>query len=127
MKNYIVVIITTLFMLAAVNVLAAKVDVTGKWEITSQSPRGEYTRTVEMIQKGEDLTVKMTTRRGDEMEAKGTVKDNKIEWSVTRETPRGEFTINYSGTVEGDTMKGTAEVGGRGSMEWTAKKVKEKN
>ena len=125
MKKLIVITITTLFMLAAVYVVAAEVNVTGKWEITSQSPRGEYTRTVEMIQKGEDLTVKMTSRRGDETEAKGTVKENKIEWSITRETPRGEFTITYSGTVEGDTMKGTAEIAGRGSMEWTAKRVKE--
>lgn len=125
MKKLIVITITTLFMLAAVYVVAAEVNVTGKWEIASQSPRGEYTRTVEMIQKGEDLTVKMTSRRGDETEAKGTVKENKIEWSITRETPRGEFTITYSGTVEGDTMKGTAEIAGRGSMEWTAKRVKE--
>ena len=124
MKKLIVITMTAIFMLAAVNVFAAKVNVTGKWEITLQSPRGERTQTVEMVQKGEELTVKMTTRRGNVMEAKGTVKEDKIEWSIIRETPRGEFTITYKGTVAGDTMKGEAEFGGRGSMTWTAKRVK---
>ncbi len=126
MKKLIVITITAVFMLAAVNVFAAKVNVTGKWEMTTESPRGERTLTVEMVQKGEELTVKMTTRRGGDMEAKGTVKEDQIEWSITRETPRGEFTITYKGTITGDTMKGEAEFGGRGSGTWTAKRVKEK-
>ena len=126
MKKLIIITMTAIFMLVALNVYAARINVTGQWEITSQSPRGERTSTVEMIQKGEELTVKMATRRGDVMEAKGTVKEDKIEWSVTRDTPRGKFTITYKGIISGDTMKGEAEFGGRGSMTWTAKRAKEK-
>jgi hypothetical protein len=121
MKKMISVI--ALFSLLLVPVLgtAQDVNVTGDWEITTQSPRGERTSDIHFEQEGEKLTVTMQLMR-EEVTAEGTVKGNKIEWSVTRETPRGEFTISYSGTVEGDTMSGEAQMGDFGTMEWTAKK-----
>jgi hypothetical protein len=100
---------------------AQDVNVTGDWEMTSQSPRGERTSDVHFEQDGEKLTVTMQLM-GEEATAEGTVKGNTIEWSITRDTPRGEFTINYKGTVEGDSMSGEAQMGDFGTMEWTAKK-----
>lgn len=100
---------------------AQDINVTGDWEITTQSPRGERTSDIHFEQEGEKLTVTMQMR-GEEVTAEGTVKGNQIEWSVTRSTERGEFTISYKGTVEGDTMSGEAQMGDFGSMEWTAKK-----
>ena len=100
---------------------AQEVNVTGDWEMTTQSPRGERTQDIHFEQQGEKLTVTMQIR-GEEVTAEGTVKGNKIEWSVTRSTERGDFTISYTGTVEGDTMSGEAQMGDFGSMEWTAKK-----
>jgi hypothetical protein len=108
-------------LLIPVLMSAQDVNVTGDWEITTQSPRGERTSDIHFEQEGEKLTVTMQLMR-EEVTAEGTVKGNKIEWSVTRETQRGEFTISYSGTVEGDTMSGEAQMGDFGSMEWTAKK-----
>jgi DNA-binding beta-propeller fold protein YncE len=103
-------------------VTAQNVDVTGDWEMTTQSPRGERTQTIHIEQDGENITVTMQGRGGEELTAEGTVKGNKIEWSMTRSTPRGDFTITYTGTVEGDTMSGEAQMGDFGTMEWTAKK-----
>ncbi len=60
--------------------------------------------------------------QGNEMIGEGTFKDNKAEWSVTVSTPNGDFTINYTGTLEGDTLSGEAEFGDYGSAEFTAKK-----
>jgi len=100
---------------------AQDVNVTGDWEMTTQSPRGERTSDVHFDQEGEKLTVTMQIR-GEEATAEGTVKGNKIEWSVTRSTERGDFTISYSGTIEGDNMSGEAQMGDFGAMEWTAKK-----
>jgi hypothetical protein len=108
-------------LLIPILVNAQDVNVTGDWEMTTQSPRGERTSDVHFEQEGEKLTVTMQIM-GEEVTAEGTVKGNKIEWSVTRSTQRGEFTISYSGTVEGDTMSGEAQMGDFGSMEWTAKK-----
>jgi hypothetical protein len=90
--------------------------------MTVQSPRGERTHNIHFEQDGEKLTVTMEGRGGEEITGEGTIKENKIEWSITRSTPRGEFTITYTGTVEGDTMSGEAQMGDFGSMEWTAKR-----
>jgi DNA-binding beta-propeller fold protein YncE len=109
-------------VLIPVLLTAQDVNVTGDWEMTTQSPRGERTQTIHIEQDGEKITVTMQGRQGEEITAEGTVKGNKIEWSMTRSTPRGDFTITYTGTVEGDTMSGEAQMGDFGSMEWTAKK-----
>lgn len=121
MKKICVVIALVSFVLIPVLVSAQDINVTGDWEMTTQSPRGERTSVVHFEQEGEKLTVTMQMMR-EEVTAEGTVKGNKIEWSVTRSTPRGEFTATYTGTVEGESMSGKAQMGDFGTMEWTAKK-----
>lgn len=110
------------FVLIPILLTAQDVNVTGDWEMTVKSPRGERTRNIHFEQDGEKLTVTMEGRGGEKITGEGTIKENKIEWSITRSTPRGEFTITYTGTVEGDTMSGEAQMGDFGSMEWTAKR-----
>ena len=125
MKKNLIYVLLVIFTISTLSLIAAKVDVTGKWEMTMQSPRGERTHTIEMKQNGEELTVISEGRNGETREAKGTVKENKIEWSMTRETPRGTFTMSYTGIIDGDTMSGEAEFGQMGNMEWTAKRIKD--
>lgn len=115
---FIAIVILLVFQVAAEN----EVNVTGTWEITSQSPRGMRTHDIEFVQNGEKLIVKMDGRRG-KIEAEGTVKGDKIEWTITRETNRGSFSATYKGTVSGDSIKGTMETP-RGEREWTAKRKK---
>jgi hypothetical protein len=118
------VILGVFLCLLSGSILAAQgADVTGKWNLTLVSPRGERTRVIECIQKGEDLTVIMTGRGGEKREAKGTVKGSDIEWSLTRETSSGTFTSTYTGKIEGDEIKGTVKYGTRGTGEWSAKRV----
>ncbi len=97
-------------------------DVSGTWEMTTQSQRGERTTEITIVQEGGKITVTMPGMRGgDPITAEGTIDGDKIQWSVTRETQRGTFTMTYAGTVTGDTMKGTVDRGGNTS-EWTAKR-----
>lgn len=106
------------------------IDLTGDWEMTTEGPRGERTQTIHIEQEGEKLTVTMTGgmgRRGGQegggdITAEGTIDGNKVEWSFTRNTPRGDFTTKYTGTVEGDTMKGEVDRGQRGTAPWSAKR-----
>ena len=106
------------------------VDVTGDWEMTTESPRGEVTQTIHIEQDGEKLTVTMQGgmgRRGGQggggdISAEGTISGNKVEWSFTRNTPRGDFTTKYTGTVEGDSMSGEVDRGQRGTAPWSAKR-----
>ena len=100
---------------------AQETDISGDWELSAEMRGREITQNVHFEQDGETLTVTMEGRMG-ESTGKGTIKGNKVEWSITRSTQRGEFTIAYTGTVEGDTMSGEAQMGDFGAMEWTAKK-----
>ena len=109
-----------LLVLMAFPLTALAADVSGEWEMTITTPRGERVQTIKFEQDGENLKVTMVTQRG-ETTGEGTIKDNKIEWTITRETPRGQFTMTYTGTVEGDTMSGTYDMRGN-PVEWKATK-----
>jgi len=96
--------------------LAAAVNVTGTWEMTTVSQRGERKNDVTFKQEGEKLTVSMMMpgRQGGEpteIKGEGTVKGNDIEWKITRTTQRGEFTTTYKGTIADDkNMSGKSEM-----------------
>lgn len=104
-----------------VSLSAQDVNVSGDWELTMETPRGEVTQEVHFEQDGKNLTVTMTGPRG-EAEGEGTINGNEIEWSIIRSTDRGEFTMTFTGTVEGNEMSGEVQLGDFGSREWTAKK-----
>lgn len=110
-----------LAVLSAVT-LAQETNVTGEWDFTMQTPRGERTMVVKFVQEGEKITVTMPGfRGGNEVTGEGTIKGKDIQWSITRTTPDGnQFTVTYKGTVEGNTMSGTSEMGQMGTMEWKA-------
>ena len=125
-KIYPMVMITALVLFPAFS-NAQDIDLTGDWELTSETPRGERTQTIHIEQDGEKLTVTMQGgfrggQQGGEITAEGTIKGNKVEWSFTRNTPRGEVTTKYTGTVEGDTMSGEVDRGQRGTAPWSAKR-----
>jgi hypothetical protein len=117
------ILLVSVLLLAPLTICLAqgKVDVSGEWDFTMTTPRGEMNSTVKFVQDGEKLTVTMTGQRG-ESTGTGTLKGADIEWTITRDTPRGQFTITYKGTVEGNTMKGEAQRGEGSSMEWKATK-----
>ncbi|KPK81701.1 MAG: hypothetical protein AMS25_05250 [Gemmatimonas sp. SM23_52] len=100
------------------------VDVSGVWEITSETPRGTMTRKVTFEQDGSSLTGTMETRMGSVPIQNGSVEGNKISFTVVFSRGERSFEMTYSGTVEGDTAKGTYQTP-RGEVEWTAKRVAE--
>jgi len=119
--------LTALAVLAILALSAWAVDVSGTW-IMSTPGRGGEMRESEIVitQDGNAIKVTMTMPGppGGEartIEAEGTVEGNAIQWKASFETPRGEFTMEYKGTVDGDTMKGTTMRMDR-ETEWTAKK-----
>ena len=117
----------TLFAMAllVVPMSALQTNVAGDWEMTSQGRQGPRTTTFHIEQDGEKITVTMPGMRGGgEIKAEGTIKGNDIEWKITRpgRGGGGEMTITYKAKVEGDTMKGTIQMGDFGPREWTAKK-----
>jgi hypothetical protein len=102
---------------------AADTGVSGKWKVTSKSPRGERTQEIALEQKGEALTVNSKDREGKDVKSEGTVKGAEITWTTKRTTQMGEMVIVYKGKVDGKTMAGTVEFGAMGSGEWKAERV----
>ena len=95
-------------------------SVAGKWEMSWEGRLGTQTSTLTLEQNGADLKGTMTGRRGD-TPVTGTVKGKNVTLVVKRQTQQGEITVEYKGTVDGDSMKGTLSMGER-SIDWTAKK-----
>jgi hypothetical protein len=117
------ILVCLTFVLAALPVVAADVDVSGKWKVTSKSPRGERVWDMNLAQTGEKLVVTSKNREGNDVKSEGTVKGADITWTTKRTGPMGEMVIVYKGKVDGRTMSGTTDLGQMGSGEWKAEKV----
>jgi hypothetical protein len=101
-----------------------KVDVTGTWELTLETPNGTSNPTAIFKQDGEKLTGTYKGRLG-ERPLEGTVKANEIKFAITLDFQGQQFTLSYSGKVDGDSMSGTVDFGGQGSGNWSGKRKKE--
>lgn len=95
--------------------------VAGNWDVSVETQRGSFDQKLVIQQDGGKITGTLSGRRGDSP-IDGTVSGNKISFSVTREMQDGsKFTIDYTGTVDGDSMSGEFK-SERFSGKWTAKK-----
>ncbi len=104
-----------LFLLAGM-ALAGSID--GKWVSERKMEREGQTFTIvqtfDLKSDGSKLGGTITMQFGDmeprSVEIKeGKIDGNKFLFTTVMNTPNGEMKISYSGTVEGDTLKGTAE------------------
>ncbi len=110
-------------LVLAVALPAVAGDVTGKWKITTKSPRGERVSEIVFAQDGEKLAVSSKDREGNDVKSEGSVKGEEITWTTKRQGPMGEMVIVYKGKREAKAMSGTVEFGEMGSGEWKAEKV----
>jgi len=105
-----------------------KANVAGTWEWTTQRQNQEQKHAIKLKQDGDKVTGVYVPASGDEIALKDVKLDgNKLSFAITRTIQNNERTIKYSGTVEGDTIKGKSETPGRDggearSRDWEAKK-----
>jgi hypothetical protein len=99
------------------------VDVSGEWERTVETPGGNFTSTMKLEKQGDTLSGVTVRRDGTET----ALKDVKLAGRTL--TFSQDVTFNgmdlhlaYTGTVDGDTIKGTFEGGGQ-TMNWSAKRA----
>jgi hypothetical protein len=88
-------------------------NVTGTWTVTASNGRRKVTQTLVIRQDGAKIsgTFKGPRQSGT---LDGTLTGNAITFHVTAKTP-----LDYTGTVDGDTMKGTLSGDGK-KGDWTA-------
>ena len=100
---------------------AQDAQVAGAWDLSQPGRGGEtMTQTLTLQQDGTKLTGTLKAQRG-EAPVTGSIMGNDIAFSVTRTTPNGDVKIDYTGTVSGDTMKGTVTMRGN-AVDWSAKR-----
>lgn len=105
----------------SVPALAADANVTGTWTMNVEMSAGSGSPTFVLTQKGADLTGTYKGQLG-EAPVTGTVKGNAVEMKYTLSAQGMELVVTYSGTVEGDTMKGKVSYGDMGEGTFTGKK-----
>ncbi len=94
----------------------ADIDLAGEWNVTFTGPQGPADYTMYISQEGTRLTGRMTSPHG-EFPVRGTVEGEKadrfrLSWSLPDSGRMLE--IVFVGTVEGDTLTGTARIGKSG-------------
>jgi hypothetical protein len=111
-----------------VGVVRAAEDPTGTWKWTTMYQGKSRDVTLKLKVEGDKLTGSIPGQGNQEVAiSDGTFKDNNVSFTVVRELNGEKITQKYSGTVSGDTIKGTIETsrGGQGqSRDWEAKRQK---
>jgi len=95
------------------------VGVSGVWDLIWQGQQGPRTLEMTVEQDGEQLSGKVVGPRGQSTAFSGTLEGDKIVFVISFRTQRGSLEITYRGTVDGDSMSGTAEIRGE-TKEWSA-------
>lgn len=101
---------------------ALAADVSGKWNLSVETPQGTRTPTMTLAQKGEEVTGTYHSQRGD-MPVTGTLKGNDLKLAYTMSMGGQSMTINYEGVVDGDSIAGKIVMGQMGEGKFTAKKA----
>jgi len=115
-------LITVGLLLASVAAYSA--DVTGTWKMTVQTQAGAGEATFALAQNGEAITGTYQGALG-EAPVTGTLKEGKITLNYAASRMGMEIKVQYTGTVDGDTMTGKVDMAGRGGGSFTGKKQAE--
>jgi hypothetical protein len=111
-----------------IGVARAAEDPTGTWKWTTTYQGKSRDATVKLKLEGDKLTGTVPGQGTQEVAISDAMfKDGNVSFSVDREVNGQKITQKYSGTVSGDTIKGTIETtrGGQSqSREWEAKRQK---
>ncbi len=95
----------------------------GKWDVTFITPGGEFPANATFTDEGGKISGTFGSQMG-EAPITGTVDGRTFKLTMTAQTPQGSMEVALTGEIEGDSLKGKAEIAGMGQMEWTAKRAK---
>jgi len=97
-------------------------DVSGTWDVTVTTPQGSNEATMTLSQSGASFSGQVTTQMGSAAVDNGQVSGGTATWTITLAIGGQSMTISFRGDVEGNRMRGSADVPGMGSASFTAQK-----
>jgi len=100
----------------------AMAAVGGAWALTVNYARGEASHTLTLTQNGDAVT---GTHKGEIYTGpvRGTVRSGTVELRSNMPNPGNGFSFAFHGTVSGNRMSGTVDLGEYGTVNWTAVKA----
>ena len=87
----------------------------GTWQLVMNTPMGERRSTLTLSTAGGTLTGKQEAEGNTTEIAEGTVNGNEVSWKVSITNPM-PLTLTFSGTVDGNSLTGSADTGMFGSF-----------
>jgi hypothetical protein len=91
----------------------------GTWNLTVNTPMGEQKSTLVVTSSGNTLTGSQSAGHGEGRPIEdGEVNGNEISWKASITKPMA-MTLQFSGTVEGDTINGSVKLGMFGSAKFS--------
>jgi imidazolonepropionase-like amidohydrolase len=93
-------------------------NLSGVWTLKIHAPQGPIEATLRITQRGNTLSGTMTTHIGAGELSNGVVSGNAISFMVLINSSARE-SLTFSGTVQGDSMRGIADTGFSGKMDFT--------
>jgi len=126
MKRTLILSIISVAIIAATAMAASltraqEVNVTGTWNISVETQAGSGTPTITLKQDKETLTGTYKGQLG-EASVKGTIKGKEIKITFKVNVQDMDLECEYTGTVDGNTMKGKVKLGELGEGTFTGKK-----
>lgn len=117
---------TLLISIAAVGAMAASAfaadaNITGTWNMTVETPAGAGSPTFILKQSGKDVTGDYQGALG-QAPVTGTVNGNDVALKFTLNAGGSDMVVTYTGTVDGNTMKGKVSLGELGDGTFTGQK-----
>ncbi len=83
------------------------VDVSGHWELTWETPGGSTTVKVTLEQQGQDVSGSAALRFGPAPVTQGLLRGNEVTFVLLAGRGERAFEMRFTGTVDGDAMRGT--------------------
>ncbi len=121
MRNRQVVILG--IVIAAFTVaVTAQTDVIGKWDLMFNLESGPAPATMTLTQDGEKVMGSLTSDQGT-FEFEVTVSGDTLDWTFELDAGGGAIQIAVTGTIDGDEMTGSVDLGGYGGGDWTATRM----
>ncbi len=96
--------------------------VAGTWDITVTSPQGENRASMTVTQSGAALEGTMATEMGTVQVTDGRITGERVTFSIAVPISGQTTTIVFRGTVDGNRMTGTADLGAMGSATFTGER-----
>ncbi len=99
----------------------AAVSAAGTWSVEIETPDGAQPATMTLTQEGTSVSGTFDSELGS-APLSGSIEGNEISMSMTITAGGQSLRVELSGTIEGDTARGTAATP-MGSMDWTARRT----